>query len=68
MAENGITFVAFSPLAQGLLLGKYSASNPPQFDAGDHRKDSPRFQTENLEKLEPKIEAFKTALAPVRRF
>jgi aryl-alcohol dehydrogenase-like predicted oxidoreductase len=29
-AELGVTLVAYSPLAQGLLTGKYSAANPPQ--------------------------------------
>jgi len=29
-----MSFVAFSPLNQGLLLGKYTAANPPQFDLG----------------------------------
>ncbi len=28
--ELGVTLVAYSPLAQGLLTGKYSAANPPQ--------------------------------------
>lgn len=27
--ERGITLIAYSPLAQGLLTGKYSAENPP---------------------------------------
>jgi aryl-alcohol dehydrogenase-like predicted oxidoreductase len=29
-ADLGVTLVAYSPLAQGLLTGKYSAANPPQ--------------------------------------
>ncbi|MBN1476854.1 aldo/keto reductase [Candidatus Sumerlaeota bacterium] len=55
MKERGITFVAFSPVAQGLLLDKYSAKSPPQFEEGDHRRNSPRFSVENLTKLEPKM-------------
>lgn len=56
MEEQKISFVAFSPLAQGLLLNKYSAKNLPTFENGDHRKNSDRFTKENLEKLEPKME------------
>ena len=56
LEERKMFFVAFSPLAQGLLLNKYSAKNPPTFENGDHRKNSDRFIKENLEKLEPKME------------
>jgi aryl-alcohol dehydrogenase-like predicted oxidoreductase len=59
MRENNITFVAFSPLAQGLMLDKFDPQKPPQFEPGDHRKDSPRFQTENLLKLKPKLQRLK---------
>jgi aryl-alcohol dehydrogenase-like predicted oxidoreductase len=55
MVERGITFVAFSPVAQGLLLDKYSAKSPPQFEKGDHRRNSDRFSVENLTKLEPRM-------------
>lgn len=55
MVKHGISFVAFSPLAQGLLLHKYSPSNPPQFEKGDHRREKDRFSKESLEKLEPKM-------------
>ncbi|MFA4923869.1 MAG: aldo/keto reductase, partial [Ignavibacteriaceae bacterium] len=54
-----MSFVAFSPLAQGLLLGKYNKNNPPQFEEGDHRKGSQKFSKENLENIEPKIEKLK---------
>lgn len=57
--EYNISFVAFGPLAQGVLLGKYNASNPPHFEAGDHRANADRFKPENLAKLEPKIEKLK---------
>lgn len=56
LEERKMSFVAFSPLAQGLLLNKYSAKNLPTFENGDHRKNSDRFTKENLEKLEPKME------------
>ncbi len=56
---NQISFVAFGPLAQGLMLGKYDKNNPPKFEPGDHRANSPRFTKENLEKLDPVIETLK---------
>lgn len=59
LKENNISFIAFGPVAQGLLLGKYNKNNPPVFEPGDHRLNAPRFSKENLEKLEPKIEALK---------
>lgn len=59
LEEYKISFVAFGPLAQGILLGKYHKGNPPQFEAGDHRANADRFKPENLDKLEPKIEMLK---------
>ncbi len=58
--ENNISFVAFGPVAQGLLLDKYDKNNPPKFEAGDHRKDSDRFSKENLAKLEPILDKLKS--------
>lgn len=55
MDENKISFVAFRPLGQGLLLNKYNKDNPPKFENGDHRKGIERFSVENLASLEPKI-------------
>ncbi len=51
-----ISFVAFSPLNQGLLLNKYSSSNPPSFCDGDHRSNSEKFRKENLQQAEQGIE------------
>ena len=62
--KYNISFVAFGPLSQGLLLGKYHQGNPPQFDAGDHRANAERFKPENLAKLEPKIEKLKNKFGP----
>lgn len=49
----GVTILAYSPLAQGLLTGKYTAEHytPP---AGARKLD-PRFSREGLEKLSPLI-------------
>lgn len=62
--KYNISFVAFGPLSQGLLLGKYHQGNPPQFEAGDHRANADRFKPENLAKLEPKIEKLKNKFGP----
>lgn len=59
MKEYNLSFVAFSPLAQGLLLDKYDPSKPPTFEPGDHRQHSGAFKEENLNKLKPKLEKLK---------
>lgn len=59
LEEHGASFVAFGPLGQGRLLGKFDPKNPPQFDEGDHRKRNKSFTAEALEGLQPKIEALK---------
>jgi len=59
MNENQISFVAFRPLGQGLLLDKYHKDNPPKFEDGDHRKGLERFSAERLTNLEPKIAKLK---------
>ncbi|WP_246844452.1 aldo/keto reductase, partial [Hydrocoleum sp. CS-953] len=47
--ELGITILAYSPLAQGLLTGKYTVEKQPM---GARRFDS-RFQKSGLEKIAP---------------
>ena len=64
MDDNKISFVAFRPIGQGLLLGKYNKDNLPQFQDGDHRKGLSRFSKENLEKLEPKLQKLKDKFGP----
>lgn len=59
LVERQMSFVAFSPLNQGILLGKFDPKNPPQFDEGDHRKKDKRFTTEFLLTVQPKIEKLK---------
>ncbi len=57
-AQRGIAFLAYSPLARGLLTGRLTPERV--LKDGDHRKDDKRFSVENrrkilalLEKLEP---------------
>src|SRR4051794_3674567 len=59
MEKYGMTFVAFSPLAQARLLDKFDPKNPPQFEPGDHRKNSKAFSAEEIEKLKPKLAKLK---------
>lgn len=59
LEENGITFVAFSPLAQGRLLDKYDPANPPAFEPGDNRANSGAFKSEAIQALKPKLEKLK---------
>ncbi len=47
--ELGVTLIAYSPLAQGLLTGKYSADSPPP---GLRRR---RFRRQRLLQMEPLI-------------
>jgi aryl-alcohol dehydrogenase-like predicted oxidoreductase len=49
-AAHGRLVIAWSPLAQGLLSGRYDAANPP---SGSVRKMNPLFLPENLERAAP---------------
>lgn len=55
MEEHGMTFVAFSPLAQARLLDKFDPANPPTFEPGDHRQNSRAFSAEAIAELKPKL-------------
>jgi aryl-alcohol dehydrogenase-like predicted oxidoreductase len=44
--ELGIGFVAYSPLGRGFLTGRYRSVE--DFEPGDYRRNSPRFQGENF--------------------
>ncbi|MEM1394773.1 MAG: aldo/keto reductase [Cyanobacteria bacterium P01_D01_bin.116] len=66
--ENNISILAYSPLAQGLLTGKFDASH--KFPEGDNRADNQLFQGENmkraqeaLEQLHPIAESHQCSLA-----
>ncbi|AFZ31990.1 aldo/keto reductase [Gloeocapsa sp. PCC 7428] len=66
--ENNISILAYSPLAQGLLTGKFGRGH--QFDPQDNRAKNKLFQGENyeraqqaLEKLRPIAERHQASLA-----
>jgi aryl-alcohol dehydrogenase-like predicted oxidoreductase len=46
-----VTILAYSPLAQGLLTGKYNAQTPNNLQGA--RRLDPRFSSQGLKKLEP---------------
>jgi aryl-alcohol dehydrogenase-like predicted oxidoreductase len=50
--ELGITLIAYSPLAGGLLTGKYSAQNRP---GGFFRRILPQYNRKALEAIQPVI-------------
>ncbi len=59
LKKYGMSFVAFSPLAQGLMLDKFDPENPPEFDEGDHRKAKEKYQSAALRELRPKLGSLK---------
>lgn len=59
MEAHKMSFVAFSPLKQGLLLDKFDPDNPPQFEDGDNRKDKAMFEADNLRELRTKLARIK---------
>ncbi len=44
----GVAFVAYSPLGRGFLTGAFKT--PEDFEPGDFRRNSPRFQGENFQR------------------
>jgi len=58
----GVAFVAYSPLGRGFLTGAFKS--PEDFDPGDYRRTSPRFQGENFTRnleLVKKVESLAAA-------
>ncbi len=59
--DIGATFVAFSPVARGMLAGSIVSAD--QFEAGDIRAKMPRFIEPNFSKNLALVEHFKTIAA-----
>ncbi len=55
--ELGVTILAYSPLDQGLLTGKYSSDQQERVTGA--RKLDPKFSTKGLRKIEPLINQLK---------
>ena len=47
--ENNISVLAYSPMAQGLLTGKFAQDH--EFEKGDHRAKNKLFEPENFQRL-----------------
>jgi aryl-alcohol dehydrogenase-like predicted oxidoreductase len=47
--ELGVTIVAYSPLARGLITGQYKS--PDDFEEDDFRRTIPKYQAENFPKI-----------------
>lgn len=55
--KHNISFIAYSPLARGLLTGKITPERV--FADGDQRKDAPLFSLANRSKIQDTLEKFK---------
>ena len=53
-----MTVLAYSPMAQGLLTGKFGPGH--QFQKGDHRSANRLFQADNYERVQQALEQLKT--------
>jgi aryl-alcohol dehydrogenase-like predicted oxidoreductase len=59
--KSGVSFFAYSPLANGLLTGKLQPNQ--EFRDGDLRKVRPRFSAENIQNVNAKLEKLKPVAA-----
>ncbi len=57
MKKKGISMIAWSPIAKGILTGKYNAENLPDDEV---RKNDPLFRTENFQNLAPLLGELKS--------
>jgi aryl-alcohol dehydrogenase-like predicted oxidoreductase len=57
VAKHGMAFLAYSPLAQGLLTG---AVGPDRvFEAGDQRNANPRFSVDNRRRIQAMLDQYR---------
>jgi len=52
--ENNITILAYSPMAQGLLTGKFTKDH--QFEKGDHRAKNRLFKPDNYQRVQEALQ------------
>lgn len=55
--ENGITVLAYSPMAQGLLTGRFGPGH--RFEPGDHRAKNRLFQPDNYARVQDALEGLR---------
>ena len=48
--NQGIGVIIYSPMYKGLLTGAFSTERLAKLEAGDHRRNDPRFQSPQIEK------------------
>jgi aryl-alcohol dehydrogenase-like predicted oxidoreductase len=56
-AKHGICIIAYSPIEQGILTGKFTPDNPP----GGFRGKKPRFTPDGLRAVQPVLEVLDSA-------
>ena len=61
LRREGIVLIAWSPLAKGVLTGKYTPENPPAFE--DVRRNDPLFTPQNLKLAWPLVEEIRRLAA-----
>jgi aryl-alcohol dehydrogenase-like predicted oxidoreductase len=55
--EKGITVLAYSPMAQGILTGKFGPE--PKLEKGDHRAKNILFQPEHFRRIQSALDALR---------
>jgi aryl-alcohol dehydrogenase-like predicted oxidoreductase len=56
-ADHGLAFLAYSPMARGLLTGKMGPER--EFNEGDQRRNNPQFSVENRRKVAAMLDAMR---------
>ncbi|MFZ0726455.1 MAG: aldo/keto reductase [Desulfobacterales bacterium] len=59
--ENNMTILAYSPMAQGLLTGKFGPEH--RFEPGDHRAKSRLFEPDNYRRVQAALEKLRPIAA-----
>ncbi len=59
--EHNVTILAYSPMAQGLLTGKFGPEH--RFEAGDHRAKSRLFEKETYRRVQAALEKLRPIAA-----
>ena len=55
--ENNISMLAYSPMAQGLLTGKFAQGH--EFEKGDHRAKNRLFEPENFQRVRQALDSLR---------
>ena len=58
-AQDGLAFLAYSPLGQGLLTGKITADR--KYPEDDQRRYKPRFQPDNIQRVDRMLEPMRSS-------